>query len=524
MNEAETSAMNDRPNLVAGLLYALGLVVAAFALYKMSLLKPIDHDEHQFVASAAALARSGWLPYRDAPYHHLPYLSFLYAALFSFGGPLLATARAFCVAASIGVLAITGYAVADALRDRSPRLRITGVLVAAVVLLANPVFVYTSGRAWNHDLPLLLTLGAVLLHLRWLAGEHRPVQLFVAGVLLGAAIGTRSSFALVIPAFAVSFLVLGRADTQRRIQATALFAGGGFVALLPVAFLFASAPEGFLFGNLRYNLELNTEYRRVTHWPVAMDLGGKLDYVRTEILGHRRNGLLLLLYPLAVGSAAIRGGLRRHASAHAFHLLLLITLVFAAWSPTPTWYQYFFPIVPFLIIASAQALADHEQVRSAAVALTVAGLLAVTSIAGLRHYVPAMLTDTRETYLAEVGRTADELGAVSLPGPVLTLGPIFALEANRDIYPWLATGAFSWRTAPLVSPAERASLGLVGPDELSDALASTPPVAILVGVEQGDDEALEAALVDYARTHGYQARPLTGGLVAWVPAGGLSRP
>ena len=46
-------------------------------LLAQSLLKPLDHDEHQFVASGWLVARAGLLPYHDFPYFHLPYLSLL---------------------------------------------------------------------------------------------------------------------------------------------------------------------------------------------------------------------------------------------------------------------------------------------------------------------------------------------------------------------------------------------------------------------------------------------------------------
>jgi len=500
--------------------YAAGLGLIAVALFAMSALKPIDHDEHQFIASAATLARSGWLPYRDAPYHHLPYLSFLYAALFSCGGSLLASARTVCVVASLGIVALTASAVVNALGERPARVRALAATIAAVVLISNPLFVYTSGRAWNHDVPLLLTLAAALAHMKWLEGTQRRGIVFAAGLLLGAAIGTRSSFALTIPAFAASFLLLGKANPRQRVRAVVAFAAGGFLALLPVALLFSLAPEQFLFGNLRYNLELNTEYRRMTGWTVAMDFGGKLDYVRTELLSHRRNGLLFWLYPLALLSAAYRGRLRQHASTHTFIALMLLMLLFAAWSPTPAWYQYFFALVPFLLVGAALAIGAHDGPRTTALPLLAVLLLTLTSVAGLRHYIPALRADAQSSRTDFVRRVADELSAVSQPGRVATLGPLFALEAGREIYPSLATGAFSWRTAPLVTPEERSTLGLVGPEELAAMLDSAPPAAILVGVEQDDDAHLETAFIEYARGRGYEAHALSDGMTAWVPPAG----
>jgi len=497
---------------------SVALVILAYALHKMSVLKPLDHDEHQFIASGATWARHGWLPYRDVPHHHLPYLSFLYATIFSLSDSLLGPARAVSVAGSLGIALLTGYASAKAFEDRSPLLATAVALLAVVVLIANPIFVYTSGRAWNHDLAALLTIAAALVHMRWLAGRIGLGALAAGGAALGLAVGMRSSFALVIPAFAASFLFLGPADKGERARATAAFAIGGFVSLAPVLVFIAFAPEQFAFGNFRYNTELNTEYRRITEWSVAMDLTGKLTYLRDEVLSHRRNSLLAVLYLIAVGSAGFANrGLRSRprASKRAFLGMLLAFLLLAAWSPTPTWYQYFFPVIPFLIIGSAEALAGHPDLRSAAVPSFVVVLLALTSIAGLRHYVPAMTGRAGDSRVEFTRIVAAELAQVTEPGRVATLGPIFALEAGREIYPWLATGPFSFRTAALVEPGVRATYGIVSADELDRALKDDPPVAILTGIELGGDT--EAPFSRFARRNGMRPHELSGGLIAWVP-------
>src|SRR5205085_8843685 len=61
---------------------AVVLGVLAVLLLSRSMHHDLDHDEHQFVASAALLARRGLLPYRDYPYFHTPGLVFVYAAIF----------------------------------------------------------------------------------------------------------------------------------------------------------------------------------------------------------------------------------------------------------------------------------------------------------------------------------------------------------------------------------------------------------------------------------------------------------
>ncbi len=525
------------PNAVWTAAIALGLIVLFFVLQRMSAFKPLDHDEHQFIASGATWARYGWLPYVDAPYHHLPYLSFLYAAVFSVSDTLLGSARTVSVLGAVGIAALTGYASAQAFARRchttpaAPATRAAIATAAVVVLISNPIFVYTSGRAWNHDLAVLFTMSAALIHMRWLrsAGSGNSssgastAALVAGGALLGLGVGIRSSFALVIPAFAASFLVLGNAKLDERARAIGAFAVGGFLALVPVLYFLGIAPQQFAFGNFRYNTELNTEYRRITEWNVAMDLGGKLDYLATEVLSHRRNSLLLAAYIVSLASAwsaMRRSGVRKNRNGNVhnevFVGLLLACLLGAAWSPTPTWYQYFFPLVPLLIVGCAHALARHEDLRSAALPTLVVVLLALTSLAGLRHYIPSLTGTAGMSRVAFTSSVGAEIRDITPPGRVATLGPIFALEAGREIYPWLATGPFSIRTAGLVEPELRRSFVIVAPDELFAALEQDPPVAVLTGIEQGDDAQLEAPLAEFARKRGMQPHTLTGGIIAWV--------
>jgi hypothetical protein len=60
------------PWLAAG---AALLVGALLLLWGLNMRRGLNHDEHQFVASGALLARNGLLPYRDFVYFHVPLLS-----------------------------------------------------------------------------------------------------------------------------------------------------------------------------------------------------------------------------------------------------------------------------------------------------------------------------------------------------------------------------------------------------------------------------------------------------------------
>src|SRR5262245_7882080 len=80
------------------MLIALGFVLIFGLLLGRGMLKRLDHDEHQFVASGALLARQRAIPYRDYPYFHMPYLVFIYGMIYKLSDHLLLAARLVSIA------------------------------------------------------------------------------------------------------------------------------------------------------------------------------------------------------------------------------------------------------------------------------------------------------------------------------------------------------------------------------------------------------------------------------------------
>jgi len=174
------------------------LFLAIFALLLgINLRRELNHDEHQFIASAALIARAGLTPYADFPYFHVPLLSYLYALLFRACDTLLLCGRVASVLACwLSLVLIFGVA----WRRFAARPVWTRWWVAALAslwLLATPSFFYTSGRAWNHDLPILLLLAAFSASSRALkaASKRQMLWLAFAGSLTALATVTRLSFA-----------------------------------------------------------------------------------------------------------------------------------------------------------------------------------------------------------------------------------------------------------------------------------------------------------------------------------------
>ena len=265
---------------------ALVLVLLLVLVWGLNMRRGLNHDEHQFVASGALIAREGLLPYRDFPYFHVPTLSFLYALLFQATDYLLLTARSFSILCSWLTLVLI-FAAALAWLPPLPAWWRVGIGAAtAVLLMTTPSFLHASGRAWNHDFPILLTLLAAVGQVGWLKRTHGPMGPLwrllwwplAAGVLVGLAASARLTFAVAGAAFVLSVFLVLPWRTRQAWFAVGLFCAGGILGALPALYMLGVAPAQFIFGNLGY-AQLNTAYYQQAAGGepgAAMTLGGKL--------------------------------------------------------------------------------------------------------------------------------------------------------------------------------------------------------------------------------------------------------
>jgi len=76
----------------------------------------------------------------------------------------------------------------------------------------------------------------------------------------------------------------------------------------------------------------------------------------------------------------------------------------------------------------------------------------------------------------------DMADTIEEPRRVLTLGPLYALEGNCEIYPELAN-PFTYRVADRLSAEERAITHTVGAASLNELVQDRPPSGVIVGVE-----------------------------------------
>jgi hypothetical protein len=118
--------------------------------------RDLNHDEHQFLAPAALLSREGLQPWRDYALFHLPNLVFAYAAADRMTGNIILGAKLVCFSAS--AMLVLGLVVA-AMRVRRLVPAVALSAAAVVLLLGDPLFRYTAGKTWNHEVPSALLLG-----------------------------------------------------------------------------------------------------------------------------------------------------------------------------------------------------------------------------------------------------------------------------------------------------------------------------------------------------------------------------
>ena len=502
---------------VLSVLATLLLLGAASAVaYYMAMRLPLSHDEHQFVAGGWLLGKYGMLPYRDFPFHHLPNLLFFYAALGQLSDAPLWNARVLSVAfAAATFTLIFQYAWR---RERGAGGWTMGG-VAICLLLFSPLFEYTSGRAWNHALPTLLSMAALVAHVR-AAGQPFRVRGWVwSGMLLGLAVGARATYVLA----AVPFLVYAIYSQPRgfRLQPAVAFVVGLAIGLLPSGVLFGIAPRQFVYGNLTYQL-LNTQYRQALGTTGGMDLAGKLAYLQEEVFSDPAQSLLFGSFLVVLAAAARRSRRSPLAGAREFWLAsgVAVFLGLSAFVPTPSWVQYFYAPVPF--VAFGLAIYLVEVGPGLRVGKLIAGLLVVGMVMLRMEAVRSLrqIFDPQAWVPAQVHRLGVEVSERTGEGTLLSLAPIVAIEGGLEFYPELVGGSFDWRVARSMSSERRVVYGLMEPEDLVVALEDRPPAGILAGLESENEGfspnemgGLELPLETIAELNGYRPEAISSSVL-----------
>ena len=448
----------------------------ALLLCLLALLHPIDHDESQYVA-AAVLTAHGLIPYRDYAYLQTPLQPFLLAPIAWAAGTVAWPALRF-VNALFGALAIRCvYGAAREVADRRAAFTATALFACTDILL------FSIGTARNDALPGACLAGAIWLAVRAERRGAGKAAALAAGLLLASAAAAKISYAL--PAAAYGAWALAR--PRHRPLSVAI---GALPAMALVAWTYLLSPEGFVFGVFTFPAQAPLDWYADRPWKLSL-AAKLLDTLKFLALGPAMLALAVTLF-------------RRRLPAM-LALLTLASLV-AALLPTPTWRQYFLPMLPPLFVMLAHRWGQNppgRAVRIAAVTFAVAGL-APTALA-LASGRPAMVAAMRQG--AAIGRMMEAAG---VHGEVITLSPQFLSATGRPLDPMFAAGPFVFRSRHLVSGSQNVGLNVLT-RSVFDSMPAAP--ALLVGGEDrwtGGDPVLDALLERWALRRGMVRRDVPG--------------
>lgn len=492
----------DTRMVLRGIALTLWFGFMAAVLTGVAMSRALNHDEHSFIAAGVLLARDGLLPYRDYPYFHLPTLVFVYAAIFKVTNHLLLGARGFNVAAALALLIAVFCMSMRALREREYYLRLGVSMAITLLLFTNPLFRYTEGLAWNHDFPALLSALTFTCVCSYSQGVRRKVLVFLAGMLLGGAVSSRLTFAPLIAPFLVIIFLGPNPSGDKRWPAALLFSAGLVVALLPTLLLFWMNPHRFLFDNFSYHHTLNTSYQIGKAQEVTVNEPLPFSYKRLISRYSGKMWLILAFSYLVIWKKLISWEWRGDGNRRLRFVLVLIPFAFiGCLVPRPSFEQYYYDLVPFLILGIIYSLATTEPRLLRRYLLTFLGVFLVCgAFSGFDFkYLNAFRTvDQWPPFV--VHSMGLDLKKTIGRGRILTLSPLFPLEGGLQIYKAFATGPFAWRTARFVPKNEKEELGFVDAEDLSQLVDSERPAGVLLG---GESEELERPFSEFAEKNGY---------------------
>ncbi|NLH42286.1 MAG: hypothetical protein GX448_10630 [Planctomycetes bacterium] len=480
-------------------LAALVLVALAAAILANSMMKEVSRDE-QMYCTAGVLLAGGQSIYKDFSYpSQLPCHPLLLAALYKGLGTThyLLVGRLVSAVSDILILILIVAIYRAVFRDK-PALGLLLGLAAAVLDVFNPLVDYAAGYAWNHDVVILCVVLAVWMILTTgFQGRSPWRRIALAAILLTLATCMRVTTSLVEATLFAAVVWIAEGPLRNRLRAALPFLAGGLITALWPLWVIVRSPGAF-----RLNLvRIPSLYGRWLH-----EIGMTFDKAALTIDAARTPGYLILLI-LAVGSAWVgfryRSHLNRQETRWAI-VLAILPLVFLviAYIPPTMWPQYLAMPVPFIAIALAYPLlalsrgnASGRGMRVGAVILSGAALLCIVVYpVALYRAIFVSVPDRWEPI--RVHRLSQRLAMeVEEPRLALTLGPLYALEGDCDIYPELACGSIVYRIADRLTPEERRITHTVGPATLAEMVKDRPFDAVLTGAERDRFADLEKPLL-----------------------------
>lgn len=431
--------------------FALLAAVLTAALALLAILqiwyRPLDRDEG-FWLYAAGRVTAGELPYRDFCLPHLPLGLLHYAAVIKGFGPTLYGCRAL----NVLWFFLGGAALALA----------TGRRFGARAGFFAAILYGSSSLALTWLIPLKALgpatgylAGATAAFLWPAKVRHVPVQVFVAGIFIGAAVMCRLTLLSVLAAAAIAAWTAVPSGSPRgmRVANVALLCAG-FVVVLPLAGYF----------RLRTGDAFAFNIWGIHSLFIDQSGGGRWLALRDFLLPP--DPLLLII----CAAASLAPGIRSRALV--FPLLAAGITLIANATPGTTSLQYFVPLVAVAVPPAAVTLAAwFEKRRTFTLVLT-----ALVVILGTARPAAKVAFDRAHKDMvgpANVYAAAAFLKEATTPADViLTAWPGYAALAGRRVAPGWELGYFTDRIGKRVSAAERRRYHLITYEETRAGLTS----------------------------------------------------
>lgn len=429
------------------------LIVQLLLLLTFVFFRLIDFDEGLFLYYAE-LVKEGNLPYIDFFYPQMPYLPFAYAAVTGFGFDSLFVGRLVSALLGLASAIILFFFVRKLTGDTKPSLivfflySLNGLIVNWHSVMKTLVF---------SDFFALLSFCCFAFYLISAprTGKHLA---FLSGFFVSLAIGFRLVLFPLLLVEAILLLVMSKENVlQEKLKNFLLLILGTMVGSCLTVYLLLKDPSSFVFGNLGYHLIWGNQV-------IQMTLLRRL-FTLAKFVFYPQNLVILILALLGTVSLLhkIKKGLfntkdRVSVAAIACSAALIVTFFFMS----PTQFQYYEQVIPFLLVASIPALPRLTERGERKRVITVVGSLGYMGL--ILPFAVIFLFGVRDRDKMFEIKTVKEVVQIiqenSQPHEtILTAWPAYVVLSQRKVQPGLE--AWGGGVIPFLSPEQIKKFNLV---------------------------------------------------------------